>query len=272
MDRHGLSRLCYLCSITTITLGLSFEGIFMMLLLEQYLHEKSLETSRCVTFRLSLVAPREKCIVCEKSRSPMFPCYEHRVFYVLNSAPPRKRRTSNRTVSSSGDSSSSSSPSPPPPLRIQLQLPAFGVGPTRTGAGKRNKRARWAVGTLHPSASAGTGNINQSARALSAASAAVREIVSAPTLSRARAQRASHREFMSLEERILHDARKRIAAHLNVSRKYVFGPVFLYESHYTWTRLNDMRDRERDHANYHPVRSFLLVHLHLRLCESTRLT
>ena len=238
MDRHGLSRLCYLCSITTITLGLSFEGIFMMLLLEQYLHEKSLESSRCVTFRLSQVAQREKCVVCEKSRSPVFPCYEHRVFYVLNSVPPRKRRASNRTISSSGSSSSSS---PPPPLRTQL--PAFGVGLVRNN----NKRAKWAVGT--PSA----GNGNQSAFYSYAASAARRETPSVPALSRA--QLAIRREFMSAEERALHDTRKRIAAYLNVSRKHVLGPVFLYESHYTWTRLNDMCDRERDRANYRPVRS-----------------
>ena len=207
LERYSLSRICYLASITTITLGLSFEGIFMMLLLEQYLHEKSLESSRCVTINLSLVMQREKCVVCEKSRSPAFPCYEHHVFYVLDSTPHRKQNAHSPTSTSGFNlSSSSTSPSLVAERRVHT-APA-------------------------------------SARTQRASSTTPAPIYHAdPALQ----DHTSSKMAMSI-------LRRRFANLLHVLPEQVHGPVFLYESHYTWTRLVDMRERERDHHNYHPVR------------------
>ena len=56
-------------------------------------------------------AAREVRRVRKKSRSPMFPCYEHRVFYVLDSAPHRTQNAHSPS-STSGFNLSSNSTAP----------------------------------------------------------------------------------------------------------------------------------------------------------------
>ena len=198
----------------------------MLMLFEQYLHEKSLEESRCVTINLSLVMQREKCVVCEKSRSPAFPCYEHHVFYVLDSAPHLNQKQNDHsptTTSTSGFNFSLSSST------------------TSLSRGPVTERER----SVHNARTEST----QIAPSTSSTPAPRRLYHADPALS-----------LQSVSEMALNVLRRRFADRLHVHEEQVHGPVFLYESHYTWTRLVDMRERERDHQNYHPVRCRLQLY------------